>query len=65
MVRTEKYKLIHYPHIGKTQLFDLENDPLEMKDLYANSEMKEIKEDLIKRLKKQQKIIGDPMKLNL
>ncbi|MDZ7615934.1 MAG: sulfatase-like hydrolase/transferase [Patescibacteria group bacterium] len=33
MVRTERWKLIHYPQIGKWQLFDLENDPYEMANL--------------------------------
>ncbi len=30
MIRTERWKLIHYPKIGRFQLFDLGNDPLEL-----------------------------------
>ena len=33
MVRTERWKLIHYLQIGKWQLFDLENDPHERVNL--------------------------------
>lgn len=33
MVRTSKWKLIAYPHLGKTQLFDMEADPHELTDL--------------------------------
>ncbi len=32
-VRDDRWKLIRYPHIHKTQLFDLENDPHELHDL--------------------------------
>jgi arylsulfatase A-like enzyme len=32
-IRDERYKLITYPHINRTQLFDLRNDPHEMRDL--------------------------------
>jgi len=33
MLRTDRYKLIRYPHHGEVQLFDLKNDPWEIKDL--------------------------------
>ena len=33
MIRTDRWKLIHYPHIDRWQLFDLANDPRELKDL--------------------------------
>lgn len=33
MIRTDRYKYIYYPHIGKEQLFDLETDPDEMRNL--------------------------------
>jgi arylsulfatase A-like enzyme len=32
-VRDERWKLIRYPHINKTQLFDLKADPDELRDL--------------------------------
>ncbi|MDY0169254.1 MAG: sulfatase-like hydrolase/transferase [Thermoguttaceae bacterium] len=33
MIRTDRWKLIHYPQIGKWQLFDLETDPHEIHNL--------------------------------
>ena len=35
-VRDDRWKLIRYPHINKSQLFDLANDPDEMSDLSAD-----------------------------
>jgi arylsulfatase A-like enzyme len=35
-VRDTRWKLIRYPHINKSQLFDLHNDPDELNDLSAN-----------------------------
>jgi arylsulfatase A-like enzyme len=35
-VRDDRWKLIRYPKIDHTQLFDLENDPFEMNDLAAD-----------------------------
>lgn len=33
-VRTERYKLIHFYNLGEWELFDLEQDPLEMQSVY-------------------------------
>ena len=33
MIRQDNYKLIYYPKIDKTLLFDLKKDPQEMHDL--------------------------------
>ncbi len=33
MIRTDEWKLIHYPKIKRFQLFNLKNDPHELKDL--------------------------------
>lgn len=65
MVRTEKYKLIHYPHINKTQLFDLEKDPLEMNDISENRKMRKVKKKMIKKLKELQKLHNDPLILKI
>lgn len=35
MVRTTRWKLIYYSHLDRYQLFDLELDPLELRDLSA------------------------------
>jgi arylsulfatase A-like enzyme len=37
-VRDERWKLIRYPKIGYTQLFDLENDPDELRNLAESAE---------------------------
>ena len=65
MVRTEKYKLIVYPHIGKQQLFDMENDPYEMNNLIDNKKFEKVKKELHKRLVELQAEKGDTLKLAL
>ncbi len=35
-VRTDRYKLIHYYVIGEWELFDLQNDPDELRSVYAD-----------------------------
>jgi hypothetical protein len=37
MVRTDRWKLIHYSHLDRWQLFDLETDPHELRDLSSNT----------------------------
>lgn len=63
MVRTRTHKLIVYPQILKVQLFDIENDPWEMHDLGEDPASEPIKKDLMRRLVKMQKELGDPLKL--
>jgi arylsulfatase A-like enzyme len=36
MVRTTRWKLIYYSHLDRYQLFDLEQDPFELRDLAAS-----------------------------
>ncbi|WDE97436.1 DUF4976 domain-containing protein [Lentisphaera profundi] len=53
-VRTERYKLIHYPAMkgqARWELFDLERDSEEMKNLAHKPEYKELKENLKKQLR--------------
>lgn len=50
MIRTNQWKLIHYPLIERVQLFDLRNDPLEQNDLSDNTAYTELRLDLLKRL---------------
>jgi len=61
MIRTDKWKLIHYPHLDKYQLFDLANDPCELKDLSAEPGCRAVVADLQAKLKAWQKEVGDPL----
>lgn len=63
MVRTDRYKLIYYPKINKTLLFDLQNDPREKKDLAGNKQNEALISDLKNRLVAQQKMMGDTLVL--
>jgi arylsulfatase A-like enzyme len=57
-VRTEQYKLIYFNKIDQWELFDLQSDPHELKNLYNDPKyaelVKELKEEMY-RLKKQLK----------
>ena len=49
MIRTMNYKLIRRTK-QKNELYDLENDPLELENVYNNSEYKDIRNRLEKRM---------------
>lgn len=61
MIRGERWKLIEYPLISKTQLFDLENDPDEIRDLSADPRHQADLDDLRGRLKEWQRDMKDPL----
>ncbi|MFP4499554.1 MAG: sulfatase-like hydrolase/transferase [Candidatus Hydrogenedentota bacterium] len=61
MVADEGFKLVHYPTIDKTLLFNLENDPDEMHDLADDPEYAEIRTELRAKLDKLQETLGDPL----
>ena len=61
MVRDYKWKLIHYPKIGRYQLFDLVNDPLEMRDLSNMQAHQPRMRQLKKQLQQWQKQVSDPL----
>jgi arylsulfatase A-like enzyme len=63
MVRTRTHKLIVYPQIGRTQLFDIVNDPWEMHDLSQDPDSAEIRRDLFQQLLRLQRELDDPLKL--
>jgi arylsulfatase A-like enzyme len=58
-VRTDRYKLVHYYLINEWELFDLEKDPRELKNRYAEKAygdvVKELKGEL-ERLRKKYKV---------
>ena len=62
-VRNERWKLIRYPRVNETQLFDLKNDPHEMNDLAeAPTHRSKVREmmDLLGRLQRE---LGDEARL--
>lgn len=58
-VRTERYKLLHFYHEERWELFDLEKDPNEIKNVYDSSEYAEIQNDMRKELDRLIKKYGD------
>jgi arylsulfatase A-like enzyme len=58
-VRDDRWKLLVYPQINKTQLFDLEKDPAELKDLAADPTAHAEVRRLTALLRGWQKQVGD------
>ena len=61
MIRTDRWKLIHYPKIDRWQLFDLRTDPLERHDLSADAGHARVLADLRARLRASQEQVADPL----
>jgi len=61
MIRTDRWKLIHYPHVKHYQLFDLQNDPWELRDLSTESRYRGVVDELREKLEVWQKEVGDPL----
>jgi len=62
-VRDQRWKLMRFPKIDKTMLFDLKNDPHETNNLAGNPEYSEKITELIQKLDEERKAAGD--KINL
>lgn len=62
MVRTQEHKLIYYPMIGRTQLFDLAADPDELNDLSGDPAQADLIADLMQELEDWKAVVGDPLK---
>lgn len=59
-IATERYKLIHfYYDIDEWELYDLQNDPSEMKNQYDNPDYSEVKAVLHKQLEELREKYGD------
>ena len=50
MIRDDRYKLIYYPVGNRVQLFDINDDPRELKDLSAEPSVREVRERLTRKL---------------
>ncbi len=62
-IRDGRWKLIRFPQINRTQLFDLAADPRETCDLAADPKNAAIVERLMARLAEEQKRYGDKVQL--
>jgi hypothetical protein len=59
LVRTDRYKVVHYPKIGRNQLFDLKEDPRETKDLGYDLKLEPVKKKILATLRKKRIELGD------
>ena len=64
-IRDERWKLIRYPQVNVTQLFDLRADPDEMKNLADEPAQKERIADMLSRLNKLQQHYADDLPLTV
>jgi len=64
MVSADGYKMIFYPKIGKTLLYNLEADPLEMNNLADDPAYLGLIRKLRRRLRELQKEVGDTLNLD-
>jgi arylsulfatase A-like enzyme len=60
MIRTDRWKLIHYPHLDRYQLFDLRDDPDERHDLAGDPRHQPTRDELRATLAAWQKEVNDP-----
>lgn len=60
-VRTREHKLIVYPQIGRTQLFDIAKDPWEINDVSKKREYAAVRTKLLERLHRFQRELGDEL----
>ncbi|MEO6741419.1 MAG: sulfatase-like hydrolase/transferase [Chthoniobacteraceae bacterium] len=58
-VRNERWKLICYPLVAQTQLFDLQHDPHELKNLAGNREHEKKLAEMLSLLQQQMERYGD------
>jgi choline-sulfatase len=64
MVTADGYKMIYYPKIKKTLLYNLKEDPLEMKNIADDPANAGLIKRLRARLKALQKEVGDTLDLD-
>jgi arylsulfatase A-like enzyme len=64
MVSADGYKMIYYPRINKTLLYNLKDDPLEMKNIADDPANAGVIRKLRARLKMLQKEVGDTLDLD-
>ena len=62
-IRNDRWKLIRYPDLDYTELFDLENDPNELTNLAASDQYESIKDSMLLTLAQHQKMYNDTLPL--
>ena len=64
-VRTDRYKLIHfYNDIDTWELYDLQEDPHEMHNLYGQKEYEAVVDELKTEMLKLQEQYDDPVRFS-
>jgi hypothetical protein len=64
-IRDDRWKLIRYPQINHTQLFDLQNDPGEMRNLAEDPAQKSRVEGMMGMIQAAQQRYGDGQPLTV
>ena len=64
-MRDDRWKLIHYPKINTTQLFDLKNDPYEVNDLASNPDYTAQEKIMMTELEKLHELYEDKAPLHV
>jgi arylsulfatase A-like enzyme len=64
-VRDERYKLIRYPHVAVSQLFDLKNDPNELRNLVESGDQTSRIAQMMEMLRRWQSDLGDTLPLTV
>lgn len=64
-IRDQRWKLIRYPLVDRTQLFDLSSDPLELRDLASHEDHQQIADKLMNELQQEMKRFDDPIPLTV
>ncbi len=63
-IRTDRFKLLVYPNAQTIRLYDIKNDPREMKDLANQPEMKPVVKELFAELQQLQQRLNDKVDLS-
>ena len=62
MLRTNEWKLVRHYHANELdELYDLQNDPGETKNLYKDEKLRDIRTQLQQRLEAKMRAIADPL----
>jgi arylsulfatase A-like enzyme len=64
-VRDDRWKLIRYPQVDHTQLFDLKNDPDELHDMAGDATQTRRVQRMLQLLKESQQKVGDDLPLSV